>query len=130
MTRAIALATLVVADYDEAIRFFTTALRFTLVEDTPLDQGKRWVVVAPQSAGAGLLLARAATPAQTAHIGNQTGGRVAFFLSTADFAADYQFMRAQGVCFTEEPREETYGRVAVFLDLYGNKWDLVQYKTG
>lgn len=128
MTRVLALATLVVADYDEAIAFFTSAMRFTLIEDTPLGAGKRWVVVAPpESPGMGLLLAKAATVEQSAHVGNQTGGRVAFFLHTDDFRRDYHFMRAQGVRFTEEPREESYGCVAVFLDLYGNKWDLVQY---
>jgi catechol 2,3-dioxygenase-like lactoylglutathione lyase family enzyme len=124
---SIALVTLVVRDYDEAISFFTDALRFTLVEDTPLGAGKRWVVVAPpDTQGASLLLARADTPEQLAHIGDQTGGRVFLFLHTNDFWNDYRHMQSRGVRFAEEPREEAYGRVVVFLDLYGNKWDLVQ----
>jgi catechol 2,3-dioxygenase-like lactoylglutathione lyase family enzyme len=127
LTRSIALVTLVVRDYDEAIAFFTDALRFTVVEDTPLGAGKRWVVVAPPgSQGAALLLARADSPGQLAHIGNQTGGRVFLFLHTSDFWDDYRHMQSRGVRFAEEPREEPYGRVVVFFDLYGNKWDLVQ----
>ena len=127
MTHAIALVTLVVRDYDEAILFFTDSLRFTLVEDTPLGAGKRWVVVAPpESRGASLLLAKATTSEQLAHVGDQTGGRVFLFLHTSDFWNDYQFMQARGVRFAEEPREEPYGLVAVFLDLYGNKWDLLE----
>ena len=126
---SIALVTLVVRDYDEAIAFFTEALHFAVIEDTPLAGGKRWVVVAPpEGRGAALLLARAATPEQTAHVGNQTGGRVALFLHTDDFWADYQHMQACGVRFAEAPREERYGRVVVFYDLCGNKWDLVQPK--
>ncbi len=129
MTRSIAVLSLVVREYDEAIAFFTDALRFAVVEDTPLDGGKRWVVVAPPpSRGAALLLAKAATPEQVAHIGNQTGGRVFLFLHTSDFWDDYQHMQSRGVRFAEEPREESYGRVVVFFDLYGNKWDLVQPK--
>jgi len=117
---------LVVRDYDEAIAFFTTALRFALVEDMPLSDGKRWVVVAPQGGqGAHLLLARAATNEQLARVGDQTGGRVFLFLHTSDFEDDYRHMLAQGVRFAEEPREEGYGRVVVFYDLYGNKWDLL-----
>ncbi len=115
-----------VREYDEAISFFTDALRFSLVEDRALAGGKRWVVVAPASQGASLLLAKAATPEQVAHVGNQTGGRVSFFLHTSDFWSDYRHMQARGVKFAEEPREEPYGRVVVFFDLYGNKWDLVQ----
>lgn len=127
MAHSISSVTLVVRDYDEAIAFFTQALRFTLLEDEPRGAGKRWVRVAPsKSAGAALLLAQAATPEQTAHIGNQTGGRVAFFVETADFWDDYNHMQAHGVRFTEQPRDEVYGLVVVFLDLYGNKWDLVQ----
>ena len=127
MGRSIALVTLVVRDYDEAIAFFTVALRFTVIEDTPVGDGKRWVVVAPPDGrGAALLLARAATPEQSAHVGNQTGGRVALFLHTADVWDDYRRMQANGVRFAEELREERYGRVVVFYDLYGNKWDLVQ----
>ena len=132
MARSIALVTLVVREYDEAIAFFTDALRFAVVEDTPLggvvtNAGKRWVVVAPpESRGAALLLARAATAEQLAHVGQQTGGRVALFLHTDDFWNDYHHLPSRGVQFTEKPREESYGRVVVFLDLYGNKWDLVQ----
>ena len=127
MPSSISSLTLVVRDYDEAISFFTEALRFDLLEDTPLEDGKRWVRVAPAgSSGAALLLAKAATPEQLAHVGNQTGGRVFLFLQTNDFWNDYNFMKARGVRFTEEPRQESYGRVVVFLDLYGNKWDLVQ----
>ena len=127
MGHCIALVTLVVRDYDEAIAFFTEALRCAVVEDTLLGNGKRWVVVAPPDGrGAALLLARAATPEQAAHVGDQTGGRVTFFLHTADFWADYRHMLAHGVRFAEAPREERYGRVVVFYDLYSNKWDLVQ----
>ena len=127
MPCSIALLALVVRDYDEAITFFTEALRFTVVEDTPLGGGKRWVVVSPgEDRGAALLLAKAATPEQAAHVGNQTGGRVFLFLHTDDFWGDYHAMQARGVRFAEPPREESYGRVVVFFDLYGNKWDLVQ----
>lgn len=126
MARSLATVALVVRDYDEAIAFFTRALRFTLVEDAPAGPGKRWVVVAPPGErGASLLLARAATPEQAARIGDQTGGRVFLFLRTEDFASDHAHMRAHGVRFLEEPRRESYGLVAQFLDLYGNKWDLV-----
>jgi catechol 2,3-dioxygenase-like lactoylglutathione lyase family enzyme len=121
------MVTLVVRDYDEAIRFFTEAMRFRLVEDAALSAQKRWVVVAPGSGtGASLLLAKAATPEQLQAVGRQAGGRVAFFLETLDLAADRAHMLAHGVRFTEEPREEAYGRVVVFLDLYGNRWDLVE----
>jgi catechol 2,3-dioxygenase-like lactoylglutathione lyase family enzyme len=127
MTRSISMLTLVVRDYDEAISFFVDALRFTVVEDTPLTEGKRWVVVAPpDSAGASLLLARAATPEQLAHVGNQTGGRVSLFLHTSNFWDDYHHMQAHAVRFAEEPRQEVYGQVVVFFDLYGNKWDMLQ----
>jgi catechol 2,3-dioxygenase-like lactoylglutathione lyase family enzyme len=126
---SISHVTLVVRDYDEAISFFTTALQFRLIEDTPLSNEKRWVVVAPQeNHGAALLLAKAATPDQANHVGNQTGDRVTFFLGTSDFWSDYHRMTASGVTFIEQPREETYGTVAVFRDLYGNKWDLVERK--
>ena len=119
---------LVVRDYDEAIRFFTEALGFTLVEDTP-QAGKRWVRVLPPGGGTELLLARAATPAQEQAVGNQAGGRVFLFLRTDDFARDYARMKARGVRFTEEPRHEEYGTVVVFLDLCGNKWDLIGPRT-
>ena len=127
MAHGIAHLALVVRDYDEAIAYFTSALRFTLVEDTPLGAGKRWVLVAPPgSGGAALLLAKATTPEQLSRVGDQTGGRVFLFLHTRDFAGDYAHMRAHGVEFTEEPRQEPYGRVVVFRDLYGNKWDLIE----
>jgi len=127
MPQSIAAISLVVRDYDEAIAFFTDVLRFCVVEDRPMAPDKRWVMVAPrESPGAGLLLARAATPEQAAFIGNQTGGRVFLFLETTDFWDDYQHLQTHGVRFTEAPREEPYGTVVVFLDLYGNKWDLIQ----
>ena len=129
MPQTLANITIVVRDYDEAIAFFTDALGFRLVEDTAMSGGKRWVVVAPAGGGTGLLLARAATPEQEAAIGNQTGGRVAFFLHTDDFARDYDRMRARGVTFVEQPRHQVYGTVVVFQDLYGNKWDLVQPRS-
>ena len=129
MPQALTTVSLLVRDYDEAIAFFTNALRFTLVEDTLLEGGKRWVVVTPGQGGASLLLAKASTEEQKVHIGNQTGGRVFLFLHTVDFWSDYEHMQAQGVHFTEEPRHESYGLVVVFLDLYGNKWDLVQPAT-
>ncbi len=127
MKRHLGCVSLLVGDYDEAIAYYTGALGFTLVEDTPLGDGKRWVLVAP-SAGAetALLLARAAGPAQTARIGDQTGGRVFLFLHSDDFWRDYEAMRARGVRFAESPRQEAYGTVAVFIDLYGNRWDLLQ----
>jgi len=119
------LVALLVRDYDEAIDFYTGALGFTLREDLP--QGdKRWVVVAPPGGQTGLLLARAATPEQEARVGDQFGGRVGFFLDVDDFAAAHTRMTAAGVHFEEEPRHEVYGTVAVFRDLYGNRWDLLQ----
>ena len=127
MTSAVVGVTLVVRDYDEAIAFFTGAVGFRLLEDAPLPGGKRWVRVAPDGpAGTSLLLARAATPEQERAIGNQAGGRVAFFLQTNDFARAYERMRTCGVRFLEAPREEPYGTVAVFADLYGNAWDLIE----
>ena len=125
MQRSISQVALLVRDYDEAIRFFTQALRFDLLEDESLGGGKRWVRVSPSADGAALLLARAATPEQERAIGNQSGGRVFMFLCTDDFHADYEHMKSQGVRFTEKPRHELYGTVVVFLDLYGNKWDLI-----
>jgi len=119
--------TFVVRDYDEAIQYFTELLGFALLEDTPLGDGKRWVRVAPDgSPGLSLLLARADTPDQEQAVGNQTGGRVGFFLHTDNFAAAHRAMASRGVKFLEEPRSEAYGVVAVFTDLYGNKWDLIQ----
>jgi catechol 2,3-dioxygenase-like lactoylglutathione lyase family enzyme len=120
--------TLVVRDYDEAIAWFTKALGFVLLEDTRLDARKRWVRVAPESGGTAVLLARAGNDSQRDRVGDQTGGRVAFFLDTDDLRRDYESMKARGVRFTEEPRDEPYGLVVVFEDLYGNKWDLVQRK--
>ena len=129
MSRSIALVTFVVREYEEALSFFTDALRFTVIEDRQLGEGKRWLAVAPcESTGASLLLAKAATAEQQAHVGNQAGGRVAFFLETSDFWNDYRHMQTHGIKFAEEPRDEPYGRVVVFSDLYGNKWDLLQRK--
>lgn len=123
----IGLVTLIVQDYDEAIDFYVRTVGFRLIEDTRLDEHKRWVVLAPPGAGqTGLLLAQAATSSQRERIGDQTGGRVCLFLSTDDFDRDYRQMRAAGVRFTETPRREPYGTVAVFEDLYGNRWDLIQ----
>ncbi|WP_405813158.1 VOC family protein [Streptomyces sp. NBC_01390] len=129
--RRVALVTLVVDDYDEAIRFYTDALGFRLVEDSPRPDGSRWVVVEPGAAGTGtgLVLARAKDEDQRSRIGDQTGGRVGFFLHTDDFARDHARMSAAGVIFLEEPRHEPYGSVAVFQDLYGNRWDLLQPAT-
>ena len=118
---------LVVGDYDEALDFYIGKLGFDLIEDTGLGPDKRWVLVAPPgSRETRLLLAKAATPQQATRIGNQTGGRVFLFLHTDDFQRDYDRMRANGVHFCEQPRAEPYGTVAVFEDLYGNRWDLLQ----
>lgn len=127
----IAHVALVVRDYDEAIAWFTQKLGFRLVEDTKLSDTKRWVLVAPPAEGAtSLLLARAANPRQSASIGNQTGGRVGFFLQTDDFHSDYRALLSRGVEFIESPRTEEYGTVAIFRDLCGNTWDLIQYHPG
>ena len=128
MKNSLAHLTYLVRDYDEAIEFFTQALQFDLVEDSPQD-GKRWVLVRPRGGETSLLLAKADSPEQTAAIGNQTGGRVFLFLHTDDFQRDYSRMKAHGVEFLEEPRHEVYGTVAVFKDLYGNKWDLLEPVT-
>ncbi|MBS1583114.1 MAG: VOC family protein [Bacteroidetes bacterium] len=127
MTRSLALIALVVRDYDEAIAFYVGTLDFTLIEDTYLpEQDKRWVVVAPSGApGARLLLARAANAVQSSRVGDQTGGRVFLFLHTDDFQRDFQDYTAKGVAFVRPPKEEPYGTVAVFQDLYGNLWDLI-----
>ena len=130
MSQSISAVALIVHDYDEAIRFFTTRLGFTVTEDTALSPVKRWVTVRPPGGGTALLLARAATPEQSARVGDQTGGRVFLFLQTDDFWRDYHELKGRGVRFAEEPREEDYGTVAVFLDLYGNRWDLVGRTTG
>ena len=131
MRRSIVHVALVVRDYDEAIEFYTKTLDFTLVEDTyQPEQDKRWVVVAPPgSHGTSLLLARASTPEQEGFVGNQTGGRVFLFLNTDDFWRDYARLTSLGVTFVREPKTESYGTVAVFKDLYGNLWDLLQLKT-
>jgi catechol 2,3-dioxygenase-like lactoylglutathione lyase family enzyme len=128
MKQSIIHVALVVRDYDEAIEFFCQKLHFKLVEDTyQPEQDKRWVVVSPPgSNGTNLLLARASTPEQEAAIGNQTGGRVFLFLSTDDFWRDYNEMLATGIKFVREPKSEPYGTVAVFEDLYGNLWDLIE----
>ncbi|MGX1787876.1 VOC family protein [Bosea sp. NPDC055332] len=127
MPQAIAHLALLVRDYDEAIAFFVGKLGFELLEDTPLGREKRWVRVAPAGGkGATLLLARAASAEQRAQIGNQAGGRVLLFLETDDFARDYALMLTRGVSFLEAPRLEGYGTVAVFEDLYGNRWDLIE----
>lgn len=124
----IATVALVVNDYDEAIGFYRDRLGFELVADTPLGAGKRWVLVSPAGGGVRLLLAEAADAGEMSRVGNQTGGRVGFFLETADFNADFARFTANGVTFLEAPRHEPYGSVAVFEDLYGNKWDLIQPK--
>lgn len=128
MKQSLGLVSLVVRDYDEAIDFFVGTLGFRLVEDTWVpEQAKRWVVVSPPGATESqLLLARASNPDQESRIGAQTGGRVFLFLYTDDFWRDYESYRAKGVVFVREPRSEPYGTVAVFLDLYGNQWDLLQ----
>ncbi|MEA9745527.1 VOC family protein [Xanthomonas campestris pv. raphani] len=129
MKRRIALTILLVADYDAAIAWYTGALGFQVLEDRALGEGKRWVVIGPGSTqDAGLLLAQPADAAQQARIGDQTGGRVDHFLYTDDFWRDHAAMQAFGVEFLETPREEPYGTVAVFRDLYGTKWDLLEPK--
>ena len=129
MHQSIAHIALVVRDYDEAIAFYTEKLNFRLVEDSyQPEQDKRWVVVAPpNSTGTTLLLARASSPEQKTFIGNQAGGRVFLFLRTDDFWRDYNAMQANGIRFTREPNEADYGTVAVFEDLYGNLWDLIEF---
>ncbi|HEX8625573.1 MAG TPA: VOC family protein [Allosphingosinicella sp.] len=131
MTRCLAHVALVVRDYDEAIDWFTGKLGFTLLADEPQpEQDKRWVLIAPAGAPAGstsILLARAASPEQERFVGNQSGGRVFLFLRTDDFERDYQAMLGRGISFAREPKQAPYGKVAVFEDLYGNLWDLVQF---
>ena len=130
MKLKIGYVALVVRDYDEAIAFYTDILGFDLIEDTALGGGKRWVLVAPPgSIGTYLLLAKATTPEQVVRIGDQTGGRVFLFLHTDDFWRDYHALQVRGLQFTEEPRRESYGTVAVFVDLYGNRWDLLELRT-
>jgi catechol 2,3-dioxygenase-like lactoylglutathione lyase family enzyme len=131
MTQSIGQIAIVVRDYDEALAFYVDLLGFQLIEDTPIhEQDKRWVVVAPPgSNSAQLLLARAVGHEQLSRIGNQTGGRVFLFLYTDDFWRDFRSYKAKGVVFVREPRQESYGTVAVFKDLYGNLWDLLQLGT-
>lgn len=127
MPQKLAYVTVVVREYDEALAYFINVLGFELVENTPLDPEKRWILIAPPgSQSTRLLLARGATPEQVSRIGNQTGGRVFLFLHTDDFWRDYQAMKERGVNFKEAPREESYGTVAFFEDIYGNRWDLLQ----
>jgi catechol 2,3-dioxygenase-like lactoylglutathione lyase family enzyme len=129
MKRYLAYIAIVVDDYDKAIAYYTQALGFELLEDTPLSPEKRWVRVSPSGDdGCALLLAKAANEKQTAAIGNQTGGRVGFFLHTDDFERDYARMQQHAVKFAENPRNEAYGKVVVFEDLYGNRWDLIELK--
>lgn len=129
--QSLGLVALVVREYDDALDFYVGKLGFTLIEDTHIpEQDKRWVVVAPPGPpGTRLLLARAVGAEQASRIGNQTGGRVCLFLHTDDFQRDYRAYRAQGVVFVREPKEAPYGTVAVFRDLYGNLWDLLQPRT-
>lgn len=129
MARHLALISLLVTDYDEAIDFYVGTLGFELVEDTQMAPDKRWVVVSPGDGGSRFVLARVSDEAQRAVVGGQGGGRVWLFLHTEDFAADHARMSAAGVRFLEAPRHEPYGSVAVFEDLYGNRWDLLQPKT-
>lgn len=126
MAMEFAMTAIVVDDYDRAIDYYTNTLGFTLTEDTVLSPEKRWVTVRPGTNGASILLARAATEEQASRIGNQTGGRVSFFLHTNTFDTDYARMKAAGVVFIDQPRTEEYGKVIVFVDLYGNKWDFIE----
>ncbi|RDY61756.1 VOC family protein [Flagellimonas nanhaiensis] len=126
--RSIAHVTLVVREYNEAIEYYTQKLGFELIQDIDLGDGKRWVLVSPKDSDCKLVLGKADSEKQQSAIGNQTGGRVFLFLHTSDFWSDYNAMKQKGVVFTEEPREEAYGTVVVFKDLYGNLWDLLQLK--
>jgi catechol 2,3-dioxygenase-like lactoylglutathione lyase family enzyme len=124
------LISLIVRDYDEAIAFYTGSLGFVLDADEEQSPGRRWVVVRPSSGGTGLLLAKAKNEAEASRIGNQTGGRVFLFLETGDFLTDHAAMLSKGVRFHEAPRHEPYGTVAVFEDLYGNLFDLIEHNKG
>ena len=126
MNQSLALSALVVRDYDEAIGFYVDKLGFILTRDDDMGGGKRWVVVTPPGSQGGLLLAKAVGDVQAARIGDQTGGRVGFFLHTDDFAGDHARLDAAGAHFEEAPRHEAYGSVVVFRDLYGNRWDLIE----
>lgn len=124
---SLGMVTILVDDYDRGIEYFTKCLSFSLVEDTKLSAEKRWVVIAPDSReGARILLAQASSSSQELAIGNQTGGRVGLFLYTANFDSDYSKLSAAGVKFTEAPRLEAFGKVVVFMDIYGNKWDFIE----
>ncbi len=129
MRQHIGCVALVIRDYDEAIEFYREKLGFVIIEDTQVEDRKRWVLMAPPgSSETRLLLARAASPEQIARVGDQTGGRVSFFLHTDDFWRDYQQFRSRGVNFRRPPKDESYGTVDVFEDLYGNLWDLLQLR--
>jgi catechol 2,3-dioxygenase-like lactoylglutathione lyase family enzyme len=128
MPQTLAHIALVVRNYDEAIAFYTRVLGFQLIEDTDLGGGKRWVLVAPPGSSTSLLLAQAVNAEQSGRIGNQTGGRVFLFLHTDDFWRDYRMLQSRNVSFVRDPKEEEYGTVAVFADLYGNLWDLIERK--
>lgn len=128
-TIVLTTTTLVVPSYDAGIAFYVDQLGFTLIEDTNLGNGKRWVIVGPSGGGANLLLAKAKNYSEAAAIGNQTGGRVAFFLETDNFTETHTRFMAAGVEFCEEPRHEPFGKVAVFSDPFGNRWDLIERKT-
>lgn len=126
MAQSIGNVALLVHDYDEAIDWFIRVMHFSVLQDLPQGEDKRWVLLGTDGGGTRLLLARAVTPEQRALVGNQAGGRVFLFLDTDDFERDYTRMKAEGAHFLEQPRREPYGTVAVFEDLYGNKWDLLQ----
>ena len=126
--RILATVALVVPDYDEALAWYVGVMGFSLIEDIALSDSKRWIIVSP-GRGSNLLLAKAATPSQSAAVGNQTGGRVFLFLETDNFDRDYALYKSSGVTFEEEPRQESYGIVAVFKDKFGNRWDLIEPKA-
>lgn len=126
--RTLASIALLVPDYDEALAWYVDVMGFSLIEDTPLSDHKRWVIVSPGK-GSNLLLAKATTPVQSTAVGSQAGGRVFLFLETDDFERDYKLYKTNGVTFEEEPRQEPYGTVAVFKDNFGNRWDLIEPKT-
>lgn len=130
MATSLGMIAIVIDDYDSAIEHYTKDLGFTLIEDKEMNPEKRWVVVAPGSTGARILLAKAANSEQVAAIGNSTGGRVGYFLYTDNFQEIYQNYLARGIEFTETPRNETFGQVVVFKDRYGNKWDLIENRAG
>ena len=123
---SLGMIAMVIDEYDVAIKHYVEDLGFTLLEDTTLTAEKRWVVVAPSDQGARILLAKAANETQKAAIGNSTGGRVGFFLYTTNFSETYELYKSRGIRFIEEPRQEAYGQVVVFIDKYGNKWDLIE----